>query len=331
MLNGACRNLLTQVPESTRQQFDEELYNVLCSHSTGRVSMLLLWCFGIVLLAEYPGEAEPLQSAESTFGQLKPTGTSALKRQWKTRSGRKVFGSVEKLHKTMYLTSLSVIWALKDDVGMSEVEATEAVRVAFRTLQCVDRATLHAWPRSSTQAKDVFSKLLSKVSHAGVTSALQLEAVAFYATIAGKGNLPLELVARYERCIGEIANLVDADCLGETLTISLSLFAVSLMDVDETLFSDLTSHKCEKQPYKHWLPRFWICASRPSLPTRFQTTSRLWNKSHLSCPHARLSKPVCYPRLLQRSCKPRSGIAFRTVQRQSTMVARQMRLGCIGS
>ncbi|KAF2823298.1 hypothetical protein CC86DRAFT_328478 [Ophiobolus disseminans] len=219
LLNGACRNLLTQVPALTRQQFDGQLHNVLCSQSAGQAFLLLLWCFGIVLLAEHPAQNRLPQNAESTLGQPK---------QWSTKSGRKVFGSVEKLqHKTMYLTSLSVIWALKSNV---EEEATEAIRVAFRTLQCIDRATLQAWPRSSKQAQDIFSKLLSKIFHVDITPAVQIEAIAFYATIAGEGNLPTSIVAQYERCLGEIPSLVNTDCLEETLTISLPLFAPQMRE-----------------------------------------------------------------------------------------------------
>jgi len=225
MLNGACRNLLNQVPPETRQQFDEELCKILRSHNTGQDSMLLLWCVGIAILAEETGEAGQVERSFDRSNKV-----TALDKHCKTESGRKLFGSKEKLQKTMLLTCLSVLWAMKDDVGIPEQEAIEGIRIAVRMVQSVDRAALQDWSTSSPVAKGTFRKLPDKIGH--VNMATQLEAAAFYATIAGEGNISSDVVAQYERCTGEIASVVDADCLGESLSISLPLFAVSTLPLN---------------------------------------------------------------------------------------------------
>ena len=195
--------------------------------------MLLLWCFGITLLAERPDETRHLQSSRASFALPGPTATATvaatLEKQWKTRSGRKVFGSMEKLQKTIHLTSLSVLCAMKGNDGISDEEVIEAIRVAVRTLQFADQAALEGWSKSDSRAMEPVLRLPSKISQMNMNPAVQLEAICFYATIARKGNLALEVVTQYERCLANIASLVDVDCLDETLSISLPMFAVSAL------------------------------------------------------------------------------------------------------
>lgn len=226
MLNGACRQLLSHLPTETRQQFDRELCHILSSHGTGQNSMLLLWCFGIVLLAEHPEDIGAVQSPQSSSDQ--PVSTPNLEQQWKTASGRKLFGSTSGLYKTINLTYLSVIWATKGDVGVTDVEAIEGIRIAMRTLRFVSRDIREGWPKSSALAKNTFPKLPSKILRPGVCPAIQLEALCFYAMIAGANHLLAEVVTQYEDCLTKIASLADADSLDETLSVSLPLFAVSL-------------------------------------------------------------------------------------------------------
>lgn len=223
MLNGACRTLLSLLPAEVRQQFDRELCHILSSNGTGQNSMLLLWCFGIVILAEHPEGFSDSQN----FGLDQPTSTAGLEKQWKTASGRKLFGSPSGLYKTINLTYLSVIWATKGDVGVSDVEAIEGIRIAVRTLHFVDNEARAGWPNSSALAKNIFPKLPAKVLREGIHPAVQLEALCFYAMIAGPGNLPVEIVTQYQRCLATLEELADADSLREILLVSLPIFAVS--------------------------------------------------------------------------------------------------------
>lgn len=223
MLSGACRKLPCLLPTEVRQQFDRELCHILSSNGTGQNSMLLLWCFGIVILVEHPEKFdEPLDS-----GFEQPASTAGLETQWKTASGRKLFGSTNGLYKTINLTYLSVIWAIKGDVGVTDAEAIEGIRIAVRTLQFVDREARESWSSSSALAKNIFPKLPVKILRPGISPAIQLKASCFYAMIAGPNNLPLELVIQYQHCLATLENLAGADSLREILSASLPIFAVS--------------------------------------------------------------------------------------------------------
>jgi hypothetical protein len=172
MLNGACRGLLTLLSSEARHSFDKELCQILSSHGTGQNSMLLLWCFGIVILAEHPQGTEDLHSTSSAFST---TSLATGDRQWTTASGRKLFGSTAGINKTINLTYLSVIWASKGDVGVSDTEAIEAIRIATRTVRCVDQTTRQNWPNSSRIAQSTFPKLPTKILRHDINPALQLE------------------------------------------------------------------------------------------------------------------------------------------------------------
>ena len=52
MLNGACRGLCTLLPSNSGRLLDDKLHQTLISPLTGECSMLLLWCFGVVTLAD---------------------------------------------------------------------------------------------------------------------------------------------------------------------------------------------------------------------------------------------------------------------------------------
>lgn len=185
--------------------------------------MLLLWCFGIVVLAEHPEEFSESQN----FGLNHPTSTSGTEKQWKTASGRKLFGSPNGMYKTINLTYLSVIWATKGDVGVSDAEAIEGIRIAVRTLRFVDVEAQAGWPNSSALAKSIFPKLPAKILREGINPAVQLEALCFFGMIAGAKNLPIEIVTQYQRCLASLENLADPNALREILLVSLPIFAVS--------------------------------------------------------------------------------------------------------
>jgi hypothetical protein len=169
--------------------------------------MLMLWCFGITILAEHP---------EAT------KASSALK--WETASGRKLFGS--EINKTINLAYLNVIWAAKGDVGVSDTEALEGIRIATQTLRFIDAKVRERWPTSGDFAKSMFAKLPSKILRRGINPAVQLEALSFYAMIAGKHNLHADLVKEYEAALPKVLSLVDPDFIRESLSTALPTFAV---------------------------------------------------------------------------------------------------------
>ncbi|KZM19682.1 hypothetical protein ST47_g9007 [Ascochyta rabiei] len=223
MLNGACRKLLGLLTTDVRQQFDRELCHILSSNGTGQNSMLLLWCFGIVILAEHPEDVHGSQDLGYRQSVL-------TERQWKTVSGRKLFGSTSGLYKTINLTYLSVIWATKGDVGVSDAEAIEGIRIAVKALRFVDGEAREGWPSSSALAKNIFPKLPAKIMRRGINPAVQLEALCFYAMIAGANNLPIEVVTQYHCCLIALEHLTDASSLHEILEVSLPIFAPQLQD-----------------------------------------------------------------------------------------------------
>jgi len=248
MLDGACRKLLDLLPSEVRQQFDRELCHILSSNGTGQNSMLLLWCFGIVILAEHPEEFANLNNSEMNRSE----STASLEKQWKTASGRKLFGSPSGIYKTINLTYLSVIWAAKGDVGVSNDEAIEGIRIAIRTLRFVDTETRVGWPSSSALAKNIFPKLPAKILREGIDQIVQLEALCFYATIAAASNLPPEISSQYQACLSRLDEISDAEYLHEILLVSLPIFAVSATADNHHDTTDLNSLSCKTTYFEHY-------------------------------------------------------------------------------
>jgi hypothetical protein len=254
MLNGACRDLFSLLPADRREHFDQVLSHILSLNGTGQDHMLMLWCFGIVLLVEHSGEHERSQSLHSTIGYT----TAMPRKQWKTASGRKVFGSAEK-NKMITLTYLSVIFATKGDVGVSDEDAIKGIRIAVCALRHADQKALTAWPTSSAIARGMFAKLPLKVLRSDINPVVQLEALCFYSMVVGEGNLPTELVTQYERCLEDVADVVDTECLGETLPNSLRIYSVSWCPI-HAKGSDHDSHKCNRPLSRRCLPTCWTHA-----------------------------------------------------------------------
>ena len=170
MLNGACGELLSLLSSEERHAFDQNLCDILKASSTGQNSMLLLWCFGIIILAEHPLRVwkhyPPPTGSDLHRG---PNGCS--ENQWRTASGRKLFGSP---YKAIQLAYLSVMFALKAEL-VPEPEAVECIRIATRTVGLVDQAVRERWPSSSPNAKDTFLRLPGKLLKKGIDAAVQFE------------------------------------------------------------------------------------------------------------------------------------------------------------
>ena len=241
MLKGACRKLLALLPSGVRQQFDRELCQILSSNGTGQNSMLLLWCFGIVILAEHPEEFD----GAHTIAPDHSNSPAHLEKQWTTASGRKLFGSLNGLYKTMNLTYLSVIWATKGDVGVSDTEAVQGIQIAVRTLRFIDTEARAGWPSSSGLARNIFPKLPAKILREGICPMVQFEALCFYALIAGANNLPTDTVTQYQCCLSSLEDLTEGDLLQEVLSVSLPIFAVSQIKVLDVKTANTGSLKCK--------------------------------------------------------------------------------------
>ncbi|KAF2790112.1 hypothetical protein K505DRAFT_327781 [Melanomma pulvis-pyrius CBS 109.77] len=229
MLNGACRELLRLLPSEARRRFDKALCHILSSNSAGQNSMLLLWCIGVVVLAERPHYVEGIRSFLSSSETTK-TPNGSPERPWKTASGRKLFGSASDVNKTINLTYLSVMWASKGDV-VPDSEAIEGIRIATRTLAHVDQEMRIAWPNTNPRAKDAFLKLPTKILRKGIDIGVQFEALCFHAMVAGENNLPSHIVEQYEVNLANITSLyTDTESLRESLSVSLPLFAPQLRE-----------------------------------------------------------------------------------------------------
>lgn len=271
MLNGACQKLVGILPADVREQFDRELCHILSSNGTGQNSMLLLWCFGIVILAEKSDEFGDSQGVVPGQPALAP----GFKKQWNTASGRKLFGSANGLYKTINLTYLSVIWATKGDVGVSDAEAIEGIRIAVRTLRFIGREACEGWPDSSALARNIYPKLPAKILRTGINPAIQLEAICFYALIAGAENLSTEVVTQYQRCLVTLDGLTDTNFLHEILTVTLPIFAVSRAPSILIAFANHDSRNCKIACFELCLLERWMHVSRthPLVPSR---TSWFW-------------------------------------------------------
>ncbi|KAH7126902.1 hypothetical protein B0J11DRAFT_526725 [Dendryphion nanum] len=229
MLNGACRGLLDLLTPQVRFGFDQEICRILSSNSAGQNSMLLLWCIGIILLAEHP------DSAEDTAGSSTAVTSGALEtisgKQWSTASGQKLFGSIKGLEKTINLITLSVIWASKGDVGVSDADAAEGIRIANRVMHLVDLNTRKCWRQSSPLARSALLKLPTKILRNDIDPAVQLESMAFYAIIAAGEALSPEIIAQFESALLRISVIqLDAQSLRSVLTRALPLFGPHIRD-----------------------------------------------------------------------------------------------------
>jgi hypothetical protein len=183
--------------------------------------VLLLWCFGIALIAERSFQAEHPDRSQET-----EDSSPAVGKRWKTAAAHKMFGSTSKMYKTIYLTYLSVIWATKGDVGVADDEAIEGIQIAIRTLQSMDQTTLLAWPRTTANVKSTIPRLPSKILRTNINPTVQFGALGFYALAVGN-ILSSEIITKYEQCLISLPRLVDASCLDETFSVSFPLFSVS--------------------------------------------------------------------------------------------------------
>lgn len=214
MLDGACHQLLSLLPDEVQREFDQQLCCMLSSNSAGNNSMLLLWCFGIVLLTE---RCNSLRSKPET----------GFDQEWKTSSGQKLFSSTKGLHKTITLTCMSVVLAMKDGVGVSSIEATESIHVATRLLQYIDSDARCSWAKSGPLPEKTLAKLLDKIERLDTSSRVLVEALSFCALLIAKEDIGTKIVRKYEQCLGNITEFAAFEGVRETLSISLVRFAVS--------------------------------------------------------------------------------------------------------
>ncbi|KAF2857013.1 hypothetical protein T440DRAFT_525020 [Plenodomus tracheiphilus IPT5] len=222
MLNGACHQLFSLLPHDAQHQFDQQLRHILKSSDVGKDAMLLLWCFGVVLLVEYPGKFK--RSPAKGLSQIVPT--QGAKPDWKTASGQKLFLGSTSLYRTMTLASLSVIWAIKGGVGVTDEEAIEGIRIASRVLRVADRDVRENWPRSDTRARGTFLKLVEKIERLDTKSAIFFQAAGFHALIIGTAGLKPNTVTQYELCLARTLCMAPDIDLEDSLSESLPIFAV---------------------------------------------------------------------------------------------------------
>lgn len=231
MLNGACRDLPGILPNKTRIAFDEQLCRILVSNSAQQDSMLLLWCFGIVLLAERsPSDIGTSVGSIAESASCSPTASQEhSESKWKTPAARKLFGSAKSQMKTLTMTVLSVIWACKGEVGVSNADAIEGIRIAIKTVEAIDIEIRRSWPTSSTFAKSMFHKVIEKALRDGIHPSVQLEVFAFLAVIAGEEKLPTEVHKKYKTTLENITHLaIDNQQVAQSLTISLPKYAARI-------------------------------------------------------------------------------------------------------
>ncbi|KAH9868718.1 hypothetical protein J1614_007790 [Plenodomus biglobosus] len=221
MLNGACHQLFALLPRDAQQQFDQQLRHILKSSDVGKDAMLLLWCFGIVLLIEYP-------EASSTRPTRRPDHVVSIlgaKKDWKTASGQKLFLGSMSLYRTITLASLSVVWAIKGGVGVSNDEAIQGIRIASRVLRVIDQEVRENWPKSDARARGTYLKLVEKIERLDTKSTIFFEAAGFHALIIGTNGLQSESVAQYELCLVHTICAAHEEVLEESLLESLPAFA----------------------------------------------------------------------------------------------------------
>lgn len=166
------------LPQNTKDRFDQQLCRILASNHAQKDSMLLIWCFGIAALAEgIPRVAEShVASTESRGAPLQDPGNA----QRSSPAARRLFESAKNMTKTTTMTVLSVIWACKSGVGVTDAEAAQGIRIAIRTLQSVDVDVRRGWLHSGSMTASMVPKLVEKSLRTGIHPSVQLEVRALY-------------------------------------------------------------------------------------------------------------------------------------------------------
>lgn len=217
--------MLSILPLEQRQIFDEQLCHILSSlNGAEQDFMLPLWCFGIVLCAERPGYIDTKHRSRQASERIDHDSHSEC--TWNFAAGRKLFGSTSKVHKTISLTYLGVVWATKGGVGIAEEEAIEGIQIAYKILSFIDPGSLKAWPTSSSLAKNSFPKLLSKALQA-VNPVIQVYASAIYAMVAPGTSLPSEILVGYEDSMMRVILGKTSVDLAQAVSTSFLVYAVS--------------------------------------------------------------------------------------------------------
>ncbi|KAL5418539.1 hypothetical protein PMIN03_001018 [Paraphaeosphaeria minitans] len=222
MLTGACRGFLSLLTFDAKQLFDEQLCHVLKSKVAPENFMLLLWCFGIAILAEHP----ELIDSESGAHEGPESGTVKENPsvEWVTAAGRKLFDSANACKKTINLACLSVIWAIRDGSGVPDDEAIQGIRIATRALQLVDQRTLEQWATADMNSMNTNTKLWEKIQRCEVKPAVQREALCFYAVVGGPKKLYPAVIEAYEAALVNLEGWSAMETQ-KSLSFSLSLFA----------------------------------------------------------------------------------------------------------
>ncbi|KAI8938001.1 hypothetical protein NX059_005675 [Plenodomus lindquistii] len=265
MLNGACSRLFSLLPRETQQQFDQQLRHILKSSDVGKDAMLLLWCFGIVLLVEYPNAVSSQHKSSSTY---------------KTASGQKLFLGTTSLYRTITLASLSVIWALKGGVGGSDEEATEGIRIASRVLRVIDQDVRENWPKSDARARGTFLKLVEKTERLDTESAIFFEAVGYQALILGPNGIQSETATQYQSCLARTISLAHGHDLTESLSDSLPAFADHLQpDTIQSIYSGALDACMSKPSFRQ---RTFLITLMEILATALCTSETLRRNSVLA-------------------------------------------------
>lgn len=158
-LKGACKGILRYLSPEAQTSIDEELRKVLKSKLTFENSALMLFCMGIVVLSEpkQPGHQQ----------------------QWKTRSGQRIFGNLEDQARTINLTSLGLYGVLKGESGSSVADSIEEMKIATRTIQCIEPSVRHEWSDSNPPFKSSLARIVDKVTRPGLLPEIQLEVCAW--------------------------------------------------------------------------------------------------------------------------------------------------------
>jgi hypothetical protein len=157
MLDGACGQLFGDLSADVRHSFDDELYRIICEACPSREkeSVLQLYAIGIAVLIGEPKE-------------------------WRT--SKKLFGSLRDVHRTLNLTTLNVLWVLREsseeanqEAPISKHEAAEGIGIATKVMQTVEKTTRENWPTSDPRARGSFLRLPEKLLGKNIDPVVQLE------------------------------------------------------------------------------------------------------------------------------------------------------------
>lgn len=204
LLEGACQELLHILPSDTLTSLAEHVFRILKNINNVEGEPLYLLCLGIIKALSEPRlpKDKSLTSPVSSASLL--SSPQPRSPEWRIQAARSYF-SGSKAANTLKLIALQVLWACRDNAGLSISDASQCLDIANSTVECLDKGLRHGWSRSNA---NIIRKILEKISRPEIPSSLKLRGLIFLGLLADDlAKLPNQPVATMEHVLQNIPDM----------------------------------------------------------------------------------------------------------------------------